>query len=103
MQIQVNFGDVDASQALNDHTESAVLKELEHVAVQVTRVEVHIRDDKSNRHGADDKRCLMEARIAGEQPLAVDAKGDDLYKAITDAAGKLGRAVNRKLDRHQRI
>ncbi|MEM0913913.1 MAG: HPF/RaiA family ribosome-associated protein [Planctomycetota bacterium] len=103
MQIQVNFGDVEATSALNDHAEAAVLKALEHVASQVTRVEVHIRDDKGKRQGPDDKRCMMEGRIAGEQPLAVDARGNDLYKSITEAAGKLGRAISRKLDRHQRI
>jgi ribosomal subunit interface protein len=102
MQIQVNFGDIDHSQPLHDYVEAAVQKELQHHASQVTRVEVHLRDDKANRHGHDDRRVTMEGRIAGEQPLAVDAKGDDFYKVITDAAGKLGRAIGRQLDKHSR-
>ncbi|MEM6333784.1 MAG: HPF/RaiA family ribosome-associated protein [Planctomycetota bacterium] len=102
MQIQVNFGDVESSPALHDHVEAAVSKALEHVAQHVTRVEAHLRDDKGKRHGHDDKRVTLEGRIAGEQPLAVDAKGEDLYKVITDAAGKLGRAINHKLEKHQR-
>jgi len=102
MQIQVNFGDIASSQALHDHVEAAVNKELNHHAEQVTRVEVHLRDDKANRHGHDDRRVTMEGRIAGEKPIAVEAKGDDMYKVVSEAAGKLGRAIGHRLDKHQR-
>ena len=99
MQIQVNFGDVDHSPALQEHAEQAVEKALAHVSDQVTRVEIHIRDDKQKRHGPDDKRCKMEARPAGGQPIVVEAKSHDMYEAITDSAARVGRAVQRWLDR----
>ncbi len=99
MQIQINFGDVNHSDALNDHVHKEIETALKLFAERITRVEVHLRDDKQNRRGPDDKRATLEARIAGEQPLAVEAKSDDIYKAVTDAAGKLGRAVERKIAR----
>ena len=99
MQIQINYGDIDGSDALADAIEKAVQKELSNVADRITRVEVHLRDDKQKRRGPNDKRCLMEARIASERPLAVEARTNDIYHAVTEAAGKLGRAVTTKLDR----
>jgi ribosomal subunit interface protein len=99
MIVQVNAGDITSSEALVQHVESSVESALRHVKDQVTRVEAHLRDDNSSKSAADDKRCTMEARIAGQQPLAVDAASDDLYKSITEAANKLGRAVTSKLDK----
>jgi len=99
MQVQVNFGDIEHSPALREHAEQAVHKSLEHIIDRVTRVEVHLRDDKQKRRGPDDKRCTIEARPAGGQPLAVEAKSNDIYQAVTDAAGRLGRACHNWFER----
>lgn len=99
MIVQINAGDIESSQALIDHSNDAVESALRHMTEKVTRVEIHLRDDNSSKSAADDKRCTMEARIAGEKPLAVEYASDDLYKSISEAAGKLGRAVKTKLDR----
>ncbi len=99
MIVQINAGNIQSSQALTDKATEAVESALRHVASQVTRVEVHLHDDNAKKSAADDKRVTMEARIAGQQPLAVDHASDDLYHSITEAAGKLGRAVKTKLDK----
>jgi len=101
MQVQINYGDVDGSPALADHVNEQVEKSVAHNAEHVTRVEVHLRDDKAKRHGPDDKRCMMEARLEGKQPLAVEARAGDLYKAVIEAAGKLGRAVRNEVDKRK--
>lgn len=101
MQIQVNFGDIDNSPALRDHAEQAVQSTLTHVADRVTRVEIHLRDDKQKRQGPDDKRCTIEARPAGGQPIVAEAKAGDIYDAVDDAAGRVGRAVQRWFDRRE--
>lgn len=99
MQIQINFGDVDASDALMQRVHDSVEKACAHVGRHLTRVEVHLRDDNGGKHGGDDKRVVMEGRPEGHQPITVDAKGDDLYKVIDDSANKLGRAVKSHLER----
>ncbi|MEM6553843.1 MAG: HPF/RaiA family ribosome-associated protein [Planctomycetota bacterium] len=99
MKIQVNFGDVDTSPALIEHAEDRIHSAFRHVEDRVTRVEVHLRDDNAQKHGSNDQRCTIEARIAGQQPLAVEATGEDLYAVIADAAHKAGRAVSHKLER----
>ena len=99
MLIQVNAADIESSDALVAHAREQVESSLKHVTDRVTRVEVHLHDDNSDKSASDDKRCVMEARIAGQQPLAVDQASDDLYKSISDAANKLGRAVTHKLEK----
>jgi ribosome-associated translation inhibitor RaiA len=100
MLVQVNFGDVQHSSAIESWTEERVRSQLGHLADRLTRVEVHLRDDNSpSKSSGDDKRCVMEGRIAGRRPLAVDHKGGDLYKVIDEAAGKLSRAVKKDIER----
>jgi ribosomal subunit interface protein len=101
MNIQINFGDIDHSDAVSTHVTQCVQASLKHHADRVTRVEVHLRDDRHNRKGPDDNRCLMEVRLAGEQPLAVEARADNIYDAVRQAAHKLERAVTRKVERSE--
>lgn len=100
MLVQINFGDVQHSEALATWTEERVQTQLGHLAQNLTRVEVHLRDDNSAaKSSPDDKRCVMEARIAGRRPLAVEHAGGDLYQVIDETAGKLSRAVKRDIER----
>ena len=99
MIVQINAGDIQSSDALRHHVHDAVEAALKHVAEKVTRVEIHLRDDNAGKSAANDKRVTMEARLAGKQPLVVDHATDDLYKSISEAASKLGRAVKNKLER----
>ena len=101
MKIQINFGDIDGSEALSAETTRCVESALEPFASRVTRVEVHLRDDKQNRRGPDDHRCMMEVRLAGEQPFAVESAGGDIYEAVRDAGAKLRRAVQRRLEKRE--
>ncbi|MFN3168961.1 MAG: HPF/RaiA family ribosome-associated protein [Phycisphaeraceae bacterium] len=100
MLIQVNFGDVERSDAIDQFVRDKVAKELGHLTDKVTRVEVHLRDDNSAaKSSSNDKRCTMEARPAGRKPLVVDHAGDDLYSVIAETAGKLSRALKKNVDR----
>ncbi len=101
MKIQINYGDIDGSDALAERVTQAIEAALARFNDRITRVEVHLRDDKQKRRGPDDKRCLMEARPAGDSPLAVEARGDDIYDAVKTCADRLERAVARKFERQQ--
>jgi ribosome-associated translation inhibitor RaiA len=99
MQVQINFGDVPGSPALTDAVHKALDHTLRLFADRLTRVEVHLRDDNGPKSGVD-KRCLIEARLAGLEPLAVESRAADLYQAIHDACGKLERAIRNRIERH---
>lgn len=99
MQIQINFGDVQSSPTVTERVHAELDRTLKVFKDRITRIEVHLRDDNGPKAGVD-KRCLLEARLAGLDPLAVEAKGNDLYTVIADAAGKLERAIRHKVERH---
>ena len=55
----------------------------------ITRLEVHLSDENGSKDGLDDKRCLLEARITGKDPIAVTNMGNTYDLAITGALTKL--------------
>jgi ribosome-associated translation inhibitor RaiA len=66
---------------------------------QITRVEVHLRDVNGPKSAGDDKSCLLEARLAGRQPMVVSHEAASLRQAIDGATDKLERALDKLLDR----
>lgn len=106
MQIQLNTDDrVAGSKDLGLRLESQIRAALGRFADRITRVEVHLSDLNSDRTGGDDKRCLMEARLAGRQPMSVSHEAPTVAHAVDGACDKLARALDRalgKLDADQR-
>jgi ribosome-associated translation inhibitor RaiA len=68
-------------------------------AAQITRVEVHLSDENSDKGGDNDKRCLLEARLAGLRPVVVSHRAATLQQAIDGAAEKLERSIESTLGR----
>ncbi len=100
MQILVNSNhSVDVTSALEEHVKAAVESELERFDDQLTRVEVHLNDENSGKSGPQDKRCQMEARIKGHEPISTSHKADSLALAIDGAAEKLNHALAHALDK----
>lgn len=100
MLIEINYRDGQSSQALDERISSLLESTLGHLADRLTRVEVHLGDENAHKPGPADKRCLLEARPKGLDPIAVETHAGDLYDAVEEAAGKLKRALTRRLERH---
>jgi ribosome-associated translation inhibitor RaiA len=105
MQVQVNTDKAithDAS--LDQHVEGVVQSALQRFGEHITRVEVHLGDvNGSQKSGANDKRCMMEARVAGLQPIAVTDHAGDVRQAISGASGKLVRALDTALGKRSDV
>ena len=101
MKIQVNTdGNIDGSDRLVAQVESVVADALDRFRARITRVEIHLSDENSRgKSGIDDKRCLMEARLAGLQPIAVTHEAATMEQAVDGAAEKLKRSLGRTLER----
>lgn len=100
MQIQINTDhNIEGYEALAEHVTHVVEKALSKKSEHITRVEVHVSDENSNKSGLHDKRCMMEARLQGRAPLSVTHHAESLHQAIDGAAEKLVRVVNSTLDR----
>jgi len=98
MQIQFNTDEsVDGHQALGLHAETVTRKALERFSDHVTRVEIHLTDVNGDKSSDDDKRCLMEARVAGRRPISVRDQAGSLHQALDGAARKLVRRLDSTL------
>lgn len=104
MQIQVNTDNhIQGSAELTRQVEMVVEGALRRFGDRVTRVEVHLRDENSShKFGDNDKFCVMEARLAGLQPIAVSHQGSSLEQAIDGAADTLQQTLERTLERRDR-
>ena len=100
MQIHVNTDrQIQGGDSLARWIEEEALSRLSRFRDQVTRVEVFLTDEDSGKSGNNDKRCRLEARPAGRQPVTVSATADKLADAFTGAVDKLHRALDADLGR----
>ncbi|MDQ0569184.1 ribosome-associated translation inhibitor RaiA [Variovorax paradoxus] len=100
MQIQVNTSNgVNNKDALERWADTEIKQQLSRFVDDVTRVEVHLSDENHDKAGAGNKCCVMEARLAHHQPLAVTQHATSLDEAFRGAAEKLKRLLDNTLGR----
>ena len=102
MKIQVNTdSSVKGDQRLEEFVQDAIEQKLNRFRQHLSRVEVHIRDENSLKGGPDDKRCMIEARIKGLDPSAVDHKASTVEAAINGSVAKMQQALDRKIGKRK--
>lgn len=100
MQIEVTTDrNVDGSDELIRQIEAEVEAALSRFSDQLTRVEVHLGDENAAKFGTADKRCMLEARPAGQQPVAVTNLAATLDEARRGALQKLENLLESKFGR----
>jgi sigma 54 modulation/S30EA-like ribosomal protein len=98
VQIQVNTDhNVQGGEGLAAYVTTELESDLARFDRWLTRVEVHISEDGAGRTG--DKRCVIEARPAGMQPVAVTHHAASVDDAYSGAAQKLGTVLDNKYAR----
>lgn len=97
MQIEVRTDNhVTGSERLNEQVEEWLHRPLEKYATRLTRIEVHLSDSVGEKHKPGDKTCKLEARVRGLDPTVVTDHAPDLRTAVTGAAAKLERALEKE-------
>ena len=98
MQIQVNTDHtIEGHEALADRIRGVVENALSRMGDRITRVEVHLTDESGPKSRANNKRCMMEARLEGRQPIAVTDEAATVDLAVDGAADKLARLIEHTL------
>ena len=100
MTIQFNTDNrVTVSEELRAPLISSISEGLSRFSQQITRVEVHLSDENGDKEGSNDKRCVIEARLAGMKPIAVTNHGDTHEQAVEGAVDKLKTSLDTMLGR----
>jgi ribosome-associated translation inhibitor RaiA len=98
MQIQVNTDHtIEGHEALAARIRGVVENALSRISDHITRVEVHLIDESGPKNRKNNKRCMMEARLEGRQPIAVTDEAATLDLAVDGAADKLARLIEHTL------
>lgn len=100
MQIHVNTGpNLHGGEDVSRRVQEIVAARLDRFAERITRIEAHLSDENSAKGGSNDKRCMLEARLAGLQPIAVSHQAETVLLALEGATEKLERAIGSALGR----
>ena len=100
MKIQINTDhNIKGHEALTVKVREQVEGALSRISEHITRVEVHLSDENGNKKSQNDKRCMIEARLEGHQPLAVTNQSETLEQAVEGASDKLIKLIDSTLGR----
>jgi ribosomal subunit interface protein len=100
MQIHVvTDNHVTGSEGLQNHVESVINAALDRYSDRVTRVEVHLGDENGRKSGGE--WCAIEAKLAGLQPVTVNASSGSIDQALDAASDKLLRALEHAIGRKE--
>lgn len=95
MQIQINSPHVQLPDALLEFIERHSSEVIGHHTEMLTRLEVHLSDQNAHKGGVD-KRCLLEARPRGMDPLVAEHDGLEYRDAFKGALEKLHRVLEKR-------
>lgn len=106
MKVQVNTSnDVENKESLEIWASEYLNEQLARFDQDLTSIEVQLTDENhAAKGGANDKRCMLEARINGRAPVAVTSFAANQDLAFRGATEKLLSALERlfgKLDRKE--
>ena len=104
MTIQINSdNNLSVHEAFGDKLDDLLSEELSRFSEHITRLEVHLSDENGSKDGLNDKKCLLEARLEGRQPIAVTERANDYELAVSGAIKKLKTSLDKiggKLKHH---
>jgi len=90
MLIQINTDkNIEGTTELITHFTSLLQDHLQRFDEYLTRVEVFLSDENASREAGNDKKCILEVRPKGQDPIVVTAVTDNLYLSVKTAAEKM--------------
>jgi ribosome-associated translation inhibitor RaiA len=102
MKIQINTDkNISGQDEFAQSVEDVLRAELSRFSEHITRIEVHLSDENSSaKSGMTDKRCLLEVRLSGERPIAVNEHAVTIGEAVTGATQKMVHLLETELVKH---
>lgn len=102
MNIQFNAdSNLVLKEAFREKLKTMITSDLKRFDEFITRIEVHLGDENGQKHGREDKKCLLEARPKNKQPVAVTAYAANYEIAVKEASEKLKKTLGTALEKMQ--
>ena len=93
---------IEGGDAMKTRVRARVSDALDRYADRITRVQVHLGDENSDKKsGVNDMRCMVEVRLAGLDPIAVRDTAPTVEQAVDGALDKVLRAAETAVERER--
>lgn len=103
MRLQINTdNNIQGGDDVRKLVTEVVESKLAAVSEAITRIEVHLQDQASGKSGANDKRCMIEARLEGRAPLSATHESDTIRSAVIGSVDKLRNVLDTELGKARR-
>jgi len=102
MLIQINTDrNIENSAALIAHFSDLIKEELGRYEEHITRVEVHLSDENGSKDAGDDKKCVMETKVKGGNPIVVTVMDATIHQAVKSSAEKAAGLLEKTLEKRR--
>ena len=103
MGISIHSQGFELGAEIHDRIKRQLARRLGRIDGDVMSVEIYLSDVNGPRDGAEYKKAVMRASLAGQPPVSVTAVHGRLEVAIDRSARRLKRAMAKATRRHRRI
>lgn len=102
MLIQVNTDKhIDSGAAAIAHFSEVIKEELSRYDEHITRVEAHLSDENGSKNAGDDKKCVLEAKVKGSNPIVVTVVDATVHQSVKSAAEKVATLLEKTLEKRR--
>ncbi len=100
MKIEVNTDrHIESSERLIAYCKSTLEAEFDRFSDYITRIDVHFSDENGTKGGDFDKRCLIEAKLKGLNPVTTTNHAANLDDALSGAIDKMSSVLDSTLSK----
>ena len=100
MEILINTdNNIEGTAEMIAYFKTSISEDFERFSDHLTRIEVKISDENGDKSVGKDKKCVLEARIKGMQPLVVTSHEATVEKAVKEATHKMKTSLDTVMGR----
>ena len=100
MKILINTdSNISGTEELRTRLGVTIANAFDRFSDHLTRIEVKISDEDGDKNSANDKRCVLEVRLKGMQPIVVTGLGDAVESAVDEAIDKMETSLDTVMGR----
>ena len=92
---------ISGTEEMREPLQAAIASSFDRFSDHLTRIEAKISDENGDKKSNNDKRCVLEVRIKGMQPIVVTSHGDSVENAVDEAIDKMKSRLDTVLGRLQ--
>ncbi|MGY4386105.1 ribosome-associated translation inhibitor RaiA [Pedobacter sp. UYP24] len=98
MKVQINTDhNIEGTERLQEFLENKIATAFTRFESHLSRIEIHLSDENAGKTGPKDKRCLLEARPNGMEPLTVTANADTIESVVSSAIEKMKHVLDTEI------